>query len=179
MTMYCPRCAAQNLEGVKFCRACGTNIETVALALAGQLDPARIRRDNAQESGAAKTGLEKRSAGLKKIVRAMGLLGSSALVGAALALFSHEEDWIVLWVIFAGWMACLGMISLTSGVAALIDSRLTLKTERPTSELVGATSSAGLVEGQAASATPGTPELSLPPSVTEYTTKTLDKRRPS
>jgi hypothetical protein len=178
MTMYCPRCAAQNLEGVKFCRACGTNIETVALALAGQPDPARIRRDKAQ-SGAAKTGLEKRSTGLKKIVQATGLLGSSALIGAALALFSHEPDWIILWIVFAGWMACFGMISLTSGVAALIDSRLTLKTERATSELVGANSPAGLVEGQAASATPRTPELSLPPSVTEYTTRTLEKRRPS
>jgi hypothetical protein len=177
--MYCPRCAAQNLEGVKFCRACGTNIETVALALAGQLDPARVPGDHAPDSVAARTGLEKKRAGLKKIVRAAGLLGSSALVGAALALFSHEEDWIVLWMIFAGWMACLGMISLTSGVAALIDSRLTLKTERATSELVGPNPSAGLIEGQAASVTPGTPELSLPPSVTEYTTKTLGKRRPN
>ncbi|MBA2732993.1 MAG: zinc-ribbon domain-containing protein, partial [Acidobacteria bacterium] len=31
--MYCPRCSAQNLDDAKFCRACGTNLETVALAL--------------------------------------------------------------------------------------------------------------------------------------------------
>lgn len=173
--MYCPRCAAQNLEGVKFCRACGTNIETVALALAGRLDPARTSK--AQNSGAAKTGLEKRSEGLMKIARAAGLLGSSALVGAALALFSHEPDWIVLWVVFAGWMACFGMISLASGVAAIIESRVTLKTERATSELVGGKSTE-LVEGQATTAKPGLSELALPPSVTEYTTKTLGKRRP-
>jgi len=174
--MYCPRCAAQNLEEVKFCRACGTNIETVALALAGQPDRARISSDKAQN---ASTGLEKRSAGLKKIVRATGLLGSSALVGAALALFSHEADWIVLWMIFAGWMACWGMISLTSGGAELIESRHTLATERATSELVGANSSPGLGGGQAPSATPLTPGKSAPPSVTEYTTKTLGKRRPN
>ena len=176
-TMYCPQCAAQNLEGVKFCRACGTNLETVALALAGQPDRARISRDKAQNTEVASTGLEKTSAGLKKIARATGLLGASALVGAALALFSHDEDWIVLWMIFAGWMACLGMISLTSGVAALIESRHTLKTERARSELVGANSPPGLGEGPLA--TPLTPAESAPPSVTEYTTKTLSKRRPN
>ena len=31
--MYCPRCATQNLDGSKFCRACGTNLETIAIAL--------------------------------------------------------------------------------------------------------------------------------------------------
>src|ERR1700675_869933 len=113
--MYCPRCAAQNLETVKFCRVCGTNVETVALALAGQFDSVRNSSDDPKNSRAATTAFEKRSEGLKKIVRAAGLLGSSALVGAALALFSHEADWIVLWIIFGGWMACLGMLSLTSG----------------------------------------------------------------
>jgi hypothetical protein len=175
--MYCPRCATQNLEGVKFCRSCGTNIEAVALALAGRPDAAAVSRGDAKNS-TARTGLEKRSEGLKKIVRATGLLGSSALVGAALALFSHEPDWIVLWVVFAGWMACLGMISLTSGVAALIESRLLLKTERAGSQLSSGDSATWLVESQATTTALATPELSGPPSVTEYTTKTLGKRRP-
>ena len=30
--MYCPRCATQNLDGAKFCRACGTNLEARLLA---------------------------------------------------------------------------------------------------------------------------------------------------
>jgi uncharacterized membrane protein YvbJ len=94
--MYCPRCATQNLEGAKFCRACGTNLETVALVLAQQLDPAQSDKDAAKKPKAGKNKLEKRSEGLTKIVRASGLIGASALVGAALALFSNKPDWIII-----------------------------------------------------------------------------------
>ncbi len=38
--MFCPRCAAQNLDDAKFCRACGTNLESIALALSGRYLPA-------------------------------------------------------------------------------------------------------------------------------------------
>jgi hypothetical protein len=33
--MYCPRCAAQNLDDAKFCRACGADIRLVPQALMG------------------------------------------------------------------------------------------------------------------------------------------------
>ena len=89
--MYCPRCATQNLDGAKFCRACGTNLETVALALA-QLDPAQSNKHAAKNPKASKNKLEKRSEGLTKIVRASGLIGASTLVGVALALFSNAPD---------------------------------------------------------------------------------------
>lgn len=35
--IYCPRCAAQNIEDAKFCRSCGTDISFVAQALTGNL----------------------------------------------------------------------------------------------------------------------------------------------
>ena len=35
--MFCPKCAAQNLEGASFCRVCGANISLVPQALAGQM----------------------------------------------------------------------------------------------------------------------------------------------
>lgn len=35
--MYCPKCAAQNLEDAKFCRACGVDISLVPQAVAGEL----------------------------------------------------------------------------------------------------------------------------------------------
>ena len=31
--MYCPQCATQNTDNAKFCRACGTDLEAVALVL--------------------------------------------------------------------------------------------------------------------------------------------------
>ena len=35
--MFCPKCAAQNLDGAHFCRSCGANISLVPQALTGQL----------------------------------------------------------------------------------------------------------------------------------------------
>src|SRR5215216_3907853 len=35
--MFCPKCAAQNLEGASFCRTCGANISLVPQALTGQM----------------------------------------------------------------------------------------------------------------------------------------------
>lgn len=42
--MFCPRCAAQNLDDAKFCRACGTNLETVALEVAVEASPSFFAR---------------------------------------------------------------------------------------------------------------------------------------
>ena len=35
--MYCPKCAAQNLDDAKFCRSCGADISLVPQAVAGEL----------------------------------------------------------------------------------------------------------------------------------------------
>ncbi|HKY28841.1 MAG TPA: zinc ribbon domain-containing protein [Pyrinomonadaceae bacterium] len=35
--MFCPKCAAQNLDGASYCRVCGANISLVPQALSGQL----------------------------------------------------------------------------------------------------------------------------------------------
>ena len=35
--MFCPKCAAQNVQGASYCRACGANISLVPQALMGQL----------------------------------------------------------------------------------------------------------------------------------------------
>lgn len=35
--MYCPRCAAQNIDNASFCRSCGANLSLVPQALSGRL----------------------------------------------------------------------------------------------------------------------------------------------
>jgi hypothetical protein len=35
--MFCPKCAAQNAENVRFCRNCGIELEAVSAALSGRL----------------------------------------------------------------------------------------------------------------------------------------------
>ena len=37
--MFCPKCAAQNVDGASYCRSCGANISLVPQALTGQLTP--------------------------------------------------------------------------------------------------------------------------------------------
>src|SRR6476620_5264508 len=37
--MFCPKCAAQNLDGSSFCRSCGANISLIPQALTGSLQP--------------------------------------------------------------------------------------------------------------------------------------------
>jgi hypothetical protein len=39
--MYCPRCAVQNVDDARFCRACGADISLVPQALTGQLAAVR------------------------------------------------------------------------------------------------------------------------------------------
>jgi hypothetical protein len=39
--MYCPRCATQNDDAVKYCRACGENLSVISLVMAKRL-PARL-----------------------------------------------------------------------------------------------------------------------------------------
>ena len=46
--MFCPKCAAQNVDGTSFCRVCGANVSLVPQALSGQLPEAP-----APEKGAA------------------------------------------------------------------------------------------------------------------------------
>jgi len=175
--MYCPRCATQNLDGAKFCRACGTNLERVALALAQQLDPAESDKDAATKPKAAKNKLEKRSEGLTKIVSAFGLIGASGLVGAALALFSNKPDWIIIWMIFAGWMACWGVISFVSGIAALIESRFSPR--HTAGETVSRTTSLRSGDDQKILPPSAIPQLSLPSSITEHTTELLNGQQPA
>lgn len=50
--MFCPKCAAQNLDGASYCRVCGANISLVPQALTGQLpsaDPEVLSRSDKRE----------------------------------------------------------------------------------------------------------------------------------
>lgn len=119
--MFCPRCAAQNLEDAKFCRGCGTNLETVALALADQYQPAR--RDGGLAEDPFQSWLKTRKESVNKISKGLGMFVSSLLIGVALGLFSNTHDWIIIWMCLVGWMAVVGIISMVTGTASLMESR--------------------------------------------------------
>ena len=172
--MYCPRCAAENLDDAKFCRACGTNLETVALALADQYHPARLKKGKAADERDEISWLEKRNEAVSSIIKGAGLLAASLLIGVALGLFSKAADWIIIWVGLAGWMACWGVISMTSAVGNLLESKSMLRyIERTDQKTI-----APIAQPLLADDSRKIPDaLSYPPSVTEYTTEPLPQKR--
>jgi hypothetical protein len=178
--MYCPRCATQNLDDAKFCRACGTNLEAVALALSDKESPAKpTKKTKTPEK--EKSWPEKRTEAVKNIVEGGGLLVASALIGVALGLFSKEPDWIIIWLVFVGWMACWGVISMVSGIGNLLEARFMMRQMGQTAdkasdaktELPSADEQRLLPEPLPAS------NLSSPLSVTEHTTEPLVKQHPT
>lgn len=168
--MYCPRCAAQNLDDAKFCRGCGTNLETVALALSGRVQPTRA--ENEEDTG--KDWLSVRHEGVQEMIRAIGLLGASLLIGIALGLFSDTNDWIFVWLVLVGWMAAWGVISLVSGVGSLTEARFLRKRIEQSEVRSLPHPYPETVTGELA------PSSFVPlVSVTEHTTKSLSQHRPS
>ena len=95
--MYCPRCAAQNLDDAKFCRACGADIRLVPQALRGTL-PVEIGTDKGE--AVEQTEEKKREpatvdAGLKNIFQGIGLL-IIFLIGI---FVFRGAFWLTIWFI--------------------------------------------------------------------------------
>jgi hypothetical protein len=172
--MYCPRCATPNADGSKFCRACGTNLETVALAL---FDPSTLDQTGKTKAAISsqKNWIDKRREGTKNVVQGIGLVTASALLGVPLGIFSHNPDWIIIWLVLVGWVAVWGVVSVASGIGNLLESRFMRgQLERDTKlsldpQVQPSGRPAGFVDPVTA------PNLTLPPSVTENTTNLLTK----
>lgn len=163
--MYCPKCATQNIDGSKFCRSCGTNLEVVALALS----------DNANEE--EKSWLKKRGKGVRLTVQGAILTGFSLLIAIALALFSDNPAWFVIWIAFFGWMACWGVISLVLGYGNIMEASIMLREKNKKSlPDIHANQLAPGNESEMISTGLTTSELAVPLSITEQTTRSLDKK---
>lgn len=179
--MYCPQCATPNADDVKFCRSCGRELETVALALSGKpAKPVKAEEDESEPT-TARDWMEARIESVSGITRGAILLTVSFLIGAAMALFmpaSFEAPWILIWMVFFGWMAVWGGIEMAYGISGVLEAKsrlrlLALTGERPE---VGATTQELLQGGEprqivsATAASKSTPRV----SVTEGTTRKLD-----
>lgn len=167
--MYCPRCATQNADNAKFCRACGTDLEAVALVLTNKFPL----------PGA---WLEKYGEGKHKVITGALLLGAALLIGAVPALFIGVSfPLVMLWTVFFGWMAGWGIVSLASGVGEMVTSKTMLRqmkqfgsrlTPTEPSELSSAARGPRMLDD----VTRAKPYSPL--SVTEHTTELLDDQPP-
>lgn len=89
--MFCPKCAAQNLDEAKFCRACGADIRLVPQALTGRL--ARVDDDLSEFDERGRSRVER---GTKKLVQGIGFL----LVFLFTIFYFRSAFWATFWFVF-------------------------------------------------------------------------------
>ncbi|MFL6228411.1 MAG: zinc ribbon domain-containing protein [Pyrinomonadaceae bacterium] len=107
--MFCPKCAAQNVDDAKFCRACGADIRLVPHALTGRLGRRDDDDDDDDELVAAadKYSYER---GVRKLVSGVIYL----LAFTVMVVFFRQFWWMTFWFIFPA----IGKISSGAGILA-------------------------------------------------------------
>src|SRR5687767_2945289 len=165
--MFCPKCAAQNLEGASFCRVCGANIRLVPQALAGQMQQF-VSDEHLTKS---EKRAMRRAPTLDNAFRNTFMGIAFLLITFALVVSDMGKGW---WF----WMFIPAFSLMGTGVAQYIRYR-----EHKNRSLPGFLASSP--ELQAAAPPPIFPArstgdmLASPPSVTEGTTRHLGVEAPT
>ena len=171
--MFCPKCAAQNIDGASFCRVCGANIGLVPQALTGRLPEARNTRrqrgriDRPREPPSMEKGI-------------VSLFGGLGFIVAALFVM-----WKFPGGVFWGWTLLFpGFGALGRGIAMITAAQREQKTLPPVQN-----TPEPFVQNQVQNATkPFLPQqparntgelVPQPPSVTEGTTRHLGAEAPT
>src|SRR5215212_5694830 len=112
MKMYCPRCATQNSDETKFCRACGANLSLVPQAMTGRLPDARhTRRRNRHGGGDDET--PSLANGIQKAFMGVGFI----FVAIAARFFAPAG--MIWWF----WMLIPAFALLGKGVAEIVTAK--------------------------------------------------------
>ena len=174
--MFCPNCAAQNLDGASFCRVCGANISLVPQALTGQL-PQAPEPDDSRSRRGRKRGHDIEPSLERGIMNVFIGLG---FIVAALAIMLRFPGGV-----FWGWTFFIpGFSNLGKGVGAIVASRRSQGGGLPMAGAQGGyfpnQPSTFAAPTLGASSAPRTGELRTPvPSVTEGTTRHLGAEAPT
>jgi len=168
--MYCPRCAAQNLDDAKFCRACGADIRLVPQALMG-IPAAKVVPG---KSGEGKRAAKKQKPatideGLKTLFKGFAFL---LIFFIGLTVF-RGAFWLTIWFIIPAFEA------IGEGIGQLIRARRepAQLTAQPAARMLEhADSEMYAPYSNRLPAPPDTAEIvrRAPSSVTEATTRHLD-----
>lgn len=174
--MFCPKCAAQNVDGASFCRVCGANISLVPQALTGQL-PQAPEPDDPRSRRRRRRGREIEPSLEKGIMNLF--IGFGFIVAALAIMFKFPGG------IFWGWSLFFpGFSTFGKGVAMIVAAQRNQPgNSLPTGSVGGyfpnqaGSSAAPMLGGSSA---PRTGELRSPvPSVTEGTTRHLGAEAPT
>lgn len=166
--MFCPKCAAQNLDGASYCRVCGANISLVPHALSGQLPSSSEEGLSRAERRARRRHKE---IGIESAFRNVFMGIAFLFVAMALLLTGKGIGW---WF----WLLIPAFLMMGTGMAHYVRYR-----EEQKQKLMAPTNN------QPSIAAPpprnsfparNTGELvSQPPSVTEGTTRHLGTEAPT
>jgi zinc-ribbon domain len=169
--MYCPKCGTQNIDNASFCRACGANLSLVPQALAGHLPaPPAGQGEAVDESRRARRrrGRDEPPT-LESSIRTffMGL----AFLCISLAIKTYMPGGHVWWF----WMLIPAFMMLGSGVAGF--ARLKSRPAAPLAPPTYAPPAVGPAQHNALPPRPAADVYAPPNSVTENTTRLLDRDR--
>ncbi|MCM3871307.1 MAG: zinc ribbon domain-containing protein [Pyrinomonadaceae bacterium] len=168
--MFCPKCAAQNLDGASYCRGCGANISLVPQALSGQLSHADV--DGLSRSDKRALKKQDKEASLANACRTAFMGLAFLLVSLALAFSAMGRGW---WF----WMLIPAFSMLGTGMAQYIKFREDEK--RAMLRFQAQNFQPAMQPPAHINSFPrsNTGELVPPPSVTEGTTRHLGAEAPT
>lgn len=169
--MFCPKCAAQNLDGASFCRVCGANISLVSNALTGRLPQATDDTSLDTRRGRRRKG--KSEPGIDQAVRSFFMGFAFLLVSMALGYSNAGRGW---WF----WMLIPAFSMMGTGVAQYLRSKDREKQALLPNNNFQQPSFQGQQRPPESLPVRNTGELlSPPPSVTEGTTRHLGAEAPT
>lgn len=108
--MFCPNCAAQNVEGASFCRVCGANISLVPQAISGAMAQ-RNESEPADLGDRARRRQGRREPGLEQSMKSL-FMGFAFLLIALVLSYSSKGWWF--------WMLIPAFSMMGTGVAQII-----------------------------------------------------------
>jgi hypothetical protein len=176
--MFCPKCAAQNLEDAKFCRSCGANISLVPQAVEGGLAERLAAEDNSSFQSRVQSRHERRQmrreerhdgkpVNIERAVRSffMGL----AFIFVAFAARTWAPAGNIWWF----WMFIPAFGMLADGVSTYL--RLAEEKKRPAAPPFYTPPQTAVPHAPRVNDLPprNTGEMIPPPSITEGTTRHL------
>ncbi|HEX7314248.1 MAG TPA: zinc ribbon domain-containing protein [Pyrinomonadaceae bacterium] len=171
--MFCPKCGQQSLDGVRFCPRCGFHLAGLAAYMANESAPAEATAPRPPSMTARRRGMR----------RGAKLMFICAVLLPAAALLAFEDDapgpLLLVCTTFLAGLAWMVFSWLFNDNTVPVETRASRKARRQELAAAGDRPALGppqfipapLFNQQRAN----TAEIYQPPSVTENTTKLLDK----
>jgi hypothetical protein len=157
-TVYCPKCAAQNNDDGKFCRACGANLALIPQALTGELPSTRHGRKHRDFD---RGGPADFSQGIAKVIMGLGFI----LVSAGAYFFAPAGR--IWWF----WMLIPAFTFLGKGVAEILSARhISSRAAQPSRTVAPSQQNTNQLPDRNPAEL-----MAAPPSITESTTKLFDE----